>query len=360
MVASALFASPFSNWQVSNWQEQHSNPIYNPYPGSSLYDDFFPCVLFDENKFNGDGDESYYKMWHQGSGISTGTLALSTSHDGIHWTLKGDTNLVAPAGLDVGHPCVLYDPNGFGGSAYHYQMWFWNGTISSISAIQYTQSTDGFVWTTPQPISQDPFFPLVDNTTGSYFYQLYGPGFVIYNSQATSTPGQPYTYPYVMFFDSAGAGYVSGNDEQEAIALAYSNDGISWTRYGTQPVLIPSGNPDDWDGLYSFRPSIIQSDGVYYMFYSGSDGDSSTGTPFAHGLGVASSTDGINWTKDTANPIFINTDGVAWRNDRSYTPVVLFGTFKGNRMKGKMWFVGGNIPYTAGQAIGYATLRTSP
>ena len=354
---------PLAASAFTNWIEDPADPIYTPYPlTTALYDDYFPCVLYNANKFNGDGDATLYKMWHQGSGISTGTLALSTSDDGIHWTLKGDTNLIAPSGLTIGHPVVLYDANGFGGGAYHYKMWFWNGTIgccNSIAIIQTSVSTDGFFWQPPTPISQDATFPLVDGIPGSYFNALYGPAFVLYNPTATNTPGQPFSFAYIMYYDAAGLGAVPGNPEEEAIALAFSTDGNFWTRFGSQPVLLPSSNASDWDGIYIFRSTIIKIQGTYYMFYSGSDGNSGTGTPFAHGLGLATSTDGINWIKDPANPIFINTNGVPWRTDRTYTPCVLSDANNfGNPppLSLKMWFVGGNQPYTLGQAIGYATL----
>lgn len=351
----SLSASAFTNWT-----EDPSDPIYTPYPlTTALYDDYFPCVLFNANKFNGDGDSVLYKMWHQGSGIATGTLALSTSNDGIHWTLKGDTNLVALPGFDVGHPCVVYDQNGFGGGPFKYKMWFWDGTQGTTLNIFFTQSTDGFVWTPQVLITQNPASPLVDGILGSYFQHIIGPGFVIFNPTPTFTPGMPYSFPYVMFYDAAAFGNVPGNASQEEVALAYSSDGLFWTRFGSEPVLIPSGNAADWDGIYNFRASVIKVQGIYHMFYSGSDGNGATGTSFAHGLGTASSPDGINWTKDPANPIFINTNGVAWRNDRTYTPCVLFDQNNfgdsGPRVL-KMWFVGGNQPYTLGQAIGYATL----
>ena len=113
-------------------------------------------------------------------------------------------------------------------------------------------------------------FPLVTGISPGFFYHLYGPGFVIYNPSATRIAGQPYTFDYVMFFDTASEGFGPGISVEQ-IGLAYSIDGISWTRYGTQPILIPSGNTaTDWDATHYFRPSIISSQGTYHMFFSGS------------------------------------------------------------------------------------------
>jgi len=359
-------SAPLAALSKSGWKESKNDPIYNPYPSPIvLYDDYFPAVLYNKDKFHQGDNGFYYKMWQQGdngSGGATGQLAFSGSNDGIHWVLKGLIN-IENLTSSVGHPCVIYDEHGFGGTPYTYQMWFWNGNVAqgTLNNIYQTFSTDGMNWTTPTLITQDPNFPLTDGITGSYFQQLYGPGFVIYNPNASNDFLMPYTYRYVMFFDASGAGLVPGNNAQEEIGLAYSSDGLHWIRYGNVPVLIPSGNASDWDGLFMFRPSIILVNGTYHMYYSGSNGDQTLGTNFAHGLGHATSQDGINWVKDPTNPTFINTDGVYWRTDRTYTPCVLYGTFKDSKgtqhNMGKMWFVGSNQPYPDGTAISYATFK---
>ena len=339
----------------TSWTENPSDPIYSPF--AALSEDYFPCVIYNKDRFLGDGDAVYYKMWHQGP---NDTIALSYSNDGIAWTLKAAT--VVPA--EAFHPCVVYDPKGFGTRGAKYKMWFWNGVASlTVDAILCTTSVDGINWAPAVPVTQDPDFPLAVGVAGQFFYHLYGPGFVKYNPSATSRPGRPYTYPYIMFFDTATEGFGPGTS-QEQIGLAYSSDGISWTRYGTGPVLIPSGDVSDWDGSHVYRPSLVQGAGAYHLYYSGSNGDSSTGLFYAHGLGHAISTDGISWIRDSSNPIFISTDGVAWRNDRSYTPFVLLDKHQDQNRWGpytlKMWFTGGTGLYAGmDQGIGYATVPIS-
>lgn len=169
--------------------------------------------------------------------------------------------------------------------------------------------------------------------------------------------GQPYTYPYVMFFDTSTEGFYGLGVEQ--LGLAYSQDGLFWTRYGTQPILLPSGNTADWDGKYTYQASAGQFDGTWHMYFSGANDEpiGSDGNETAHGIGYASSIDGINWVK-TATPIFYILDGVAWRNNRTYTPEVLFEPFctSGSSPSpfAKMWFTGANSSDV--RAIGYATL----
>ena len=350
-----IITAPLAASFWTSWTEYPTDPIYDPYPSQTLPEDFFPCVVFDDKQFKGHGDQVSYKMWHQGADTN-GSIGLSYSNDGVIWTLKGETNIPTPAY----HPCILYDKNGFGGGSYQYKMWYWTGSVGTTpDVIQYAQSNDGLTWTTTQAITQDLGSPIVFGPSGTYFYHLYGPGFMIHNPAATSVPGQPFTFPYVMFYDIASETPIPSS---EGIGLAYSSDGLNWTRYGTVPVLLSNGGTD-WDGTHTFRPSIINVKDTYHMFYSGSNDniDPTTTVYYAHGLGHATSTDGINWTKDTDNPIFIYSDGVPWRNSRSYTPFVLFGRFKTPVEQPdcsvKMWFVGG-IGLVAGQnqAIGYATL----
>lgn len=336
-----------SEW--TNWIEYPLDPVYNP--GRAYY----PSVLYDANKF---GDNSaYYKMWFEGNNA----MGLAYSEDGINWvtqTLSGLPNIGA-------HPDVVYDSNGFGGSIYKYKMWYWdpNQSLSTIAAIQFSQSTDGVSWTTPISVTQDATFPLVTGVAGAYFYHLYGPGDVIYNPDATSIPGQPTTYPYVMWFDTSTEGAGPGTSVEQ-LGLAYSSDGLFWTRYGTEPVLIPSGNSADWDGIYRYQGHLIKVQGMYHLFYSGSNGQpiGSAGNTTAHGIGHASSTDGINWTIDADNPIFYITDGVAWRNNRTYTPTVIYYPFceygSCSSCVAKMWFTGANSSDV--RAIGYATLPCLP
>lgn len=344
LTISSLFAAGQS------WTEDPADPIYNPFV--SINEDYFPYVIYNRNLFNGDGDSVFYKMWHQGPN----GIALSYSNDGVTWNLRSSS--VVPG--NAFHASVLYDQGGFGGGIYKYKMWFWTGVASTtVDAIQYCLSLDGVNWTPSLPITQDPLFPLAVGVAGEYFYHLYCPGFVQYNPSATSQPGQPYTFPYIMLFDTATEGLGPGTSVEQ-IGLAYSTDGIFWTRYGTEPIFIPSGNTTDWDGSHAFRPSLQVVQGVYNMYYSGSNENIPIGIPYAHGIGLATSTDGITWTRDSSNPIFICSDGVAWRNSRTYTPFVLFGTFtdavQTNVCQFKMWFTGGSGD-TAGtnQGIGYAT-----
>lgn len=86
---------------------------------------------------------------------------------------------------------------------------------------------------------------------------------------------------------------------------------------------------------------IKNDDGTYEMWYSGGI------FSMNHGVGYATSPDGIDWTRDADNPIFHKDDGFEWRSSRSYTPAVIkTGNFY------QMWFAGKGSGY---YSIGYAT-----
>jgi hypothetical protein len=144
-----------------------------------------------------------------------------------------------------------------------------------------------------------------------------------------------------MYYDGTTGG-------DEAIGLGFSSDGITWTGYDADddgkadPVLDGTYTSGDWDYNYVSRATIIKNaDDDYEMWYSGGVGTMN------HGIGYATSPDGINWTRDEDNPIFHKDDGVGWRDSRTYCPAVLK-----DGSAYKMWFAGKD---SGDYSIGYAT-----
>lgn len=76
-----------------------------------------------------------------------------------------------------------------------------------------------------------------------------------------------------------------------------------WVDYGE---ILSSGLPGQWD-LYLYggmAGSVVKKDGIYYLYYQGSSGYDSLGdTVTERAIGVATSSDGINFTKFEGNPI---------------------------------------------------------
>ncbi len=107
--------------------------------------------------------------------------------------------------------------------------------------------------------------------------------------------------PRVVSMGSSFAMYYMGTDSsgKGSIGLATSQDGIHFTRHGAYPVL-SGGSAESWDSGGAGFEDVRKEDSTYYIWYSG--GNSTTS-----GLGLARSTDGVEWVKDPANPILIPT-----------------------------------------------------
>jgi hypothetical protein len=103
---------------------------------------------------------------------------------------------------------------------------------------------------------------------------------------------------------------------------ALSDDGIAWNLItGSNPSgLLLSGKDGDWDENLE-SSSITFANGVFYLYYSGYK---NVGTPvkgFPAALGMATSDDGVRFTKVRNDPIMSPTTGW-YDNDAVYSPSV--------------------------------------
>ena len=320
-----------------NWTEDTDNPIFGQWVGGPKA--YYPSVLYDVGEFSGHGDNAKYKMWY---GTSGGTTALAKSDDGISWV---DQGVVMTLGY---HATVEYYPDGFAGDnsgdnptgdTMYYRMWYWAGLQYLIADIGYAESPDGLNWHNNQSCINGTV-PIVSSGDPWWNRGSYGPCDILYNPDASNTGTDWF---FTMYYDGTTGG-------DEAIGLGFSSDGIIWTGYDADsdgkadPVLDGTYVTGDWDYNYVSRATIIKNaDDDYEMWYSGG-----TGT-MNHGIGYATSPDGINWTRDANNPILHIDDGVGWRNNRTYTPMVIKD---GNSYK--MWYTGKD-GVSDNYSIGYAT-----
>jgi hypothetical protein len=329
---------PVSAQGPGDWTEYTGNPIFGQGVGGPKA--YYPSVLYDPDEFSGHGDSAKYKMWY---GSSSSQTALATSDDGINWT---DQGVVMTDGY---HATVEYYPDGFAGSnkgtdpsgsTMYYRMWYWDvSALYDVSAIGHTESPDGVNWYNYQPLQNDAV-PIVTGVSPDWNRGSYGPCDVLYNPSASNT-GTDWTF--TMYYDGTTGG-------DESIGLGFSSDGITWTGYDADsdgkadPVLQGTYASGDWNYNYVSRATIIKNaDDDYEMWYSGGVG------AMNHGIGYATSSDGINWTRDANNPILHKDDagypGEPWRQERTYCPMVI----KDGSLY-KMWFVGKGSAYSIGYA----------
>lgn len=92
------------------------------------------------------------------------------------------------------------------------------------------------------------------------------------------------------------------------IGYATSSDGINWTPYQNNPVFSP-GVSNSWDDEDVGNPWIIKEDLTYKMWYWGDDQVTDTDQ-----IGLATSTDGINWQRSVSNPVLSPNPAILWEN----------------------------------------------
>ena len=235
------------------------------------------------------------------------------------WIKYMGNPVLAPGGqgswgeTDVERPSVIHD-NGT------YKMWY-AGEKDDVFAIGHATSSDGIDWV------KDVSNPVLEaGQAGSW-------DSVCINGPAVIKEGDTYKMWYM--------GFSEPDDLGGSIGYATSTDGISWTKYEENPVL-EAGDQGAWDVGGVRQPTVIKDGDTYEMWYGGvmEGGDDS------YAVGYATSTDGINWTKDSSNPVFESL-ATGWDNESVEDPSVIKddGTYR-------MWYFG--IGAFA-EGFGYAT-----
>jgi predicted GH43/DUF377 family glycosyl hydrolase len=254
-------------------------------------------------------------MWFSSTTNLSMTINVSyaTSFDGSNWFVysKSPVLRVGPSGsFDsrwIVNPNVIVVNN-------EYRMYY-QGYTGTISEIGLATSTDGIKWT---KYSGNPVMRVAPGT---------------WESSIVGTPK--------VYFD--GSNYkmlYTGYNGVYAIGLATSTDGIGWTKHPQNPVLRPGG-PGSWDANSVTEAGFFVANGRYYMLYG-----AGPSTP----IGLATSPDGITWTKFARNPVFHPKAGT-WENKIEYGSVLLKDNvvhfWYGGNSLGDIWQVGhATSPFT--------------
>ncbi len=132
--------------------------------------------------------------------------------------------------------------------------------------------------------------------------------------------------------------YHGFQDRVRRIGYATSTDGITWTKYPGNPVLVP-GPPGAWDQGSVAEPHVVKVGAVYYMFYAHAQDP--------QGVGLATSSDGIHWMKYAGNPVLTKGTVGAWDDKAMQGGGVVY-----DGRAFHMWFRGYNTNFAT--ALGYA------
>jgi len=162
----------------------------------------------------------------------------------------------------LAEPNVLYEDG-------IYKMWYRGVNYSNIpkfnhpSGLGYATSVDGLTWTEyyDNPVAPLGWCPTVHKIGSTYY---------LYDS-STYAPGGVWSF-----------------------ARKTSIDGITWTASATTDLTVGTGT---WDDQYLGNNEFWYEDGTWYMLYECSNLSSSWK------IGLATSTNGMNWTKYPGNPI---------------------------------------------------------
>ncbi len=107
---------------------------------------------------------------------------------------------------------------------------------------------------------------------------------------------------YIMYYSAMGV--INGGADTLRICAATSANGIDWQKYAGNPV-ISTGLKGAWDARAVAGAHVMYERGSFIMLYVGNDSVS-------HGrTGLATSPDGLHWTKYTDNPV-LSGDSAAW------------------------------------------------
>lgn len=239
-------------------------------------------------------DGASFKMWYAGENAEgVDRIGMATSTDGISWTKYSDNpvfDVGSPGSWDldsVNDPCVIFEDN-------QYKMWYvgqtWGATAADdLYRIGYATSPDGIHWTR---YSENPV--LTTGSLGSWDDRR------VWRPSVISTGSG-----YVMYYRGAAV----GEGSQAKAGVATSSDGVHWTK--TAVLSMPAGS-SGWDA-YSRQVDALNIGGVmkagdmYIMSYASIKARNSPAQ-----IGLASSTDGINWNPYTDNPVITYGTSGGW------------------------------------------------
>jgi hypothetical protein len=293
-------------------------------------------------------DNVNYKLYYAGNDFASFNLAQSP--DGITWTpYAGNPIMTDP--LQLEHADVKYYETGFAGAnvgtnpsniTMNYRMWYQGLNGSNITSWRYAESPDGISWYNRMSVSQavGPGSVPVYSTNIS---TAYGIADVVYTEGASNT-GTDWTFRIYVNAQYAVAPYSSN----ELVVMAFSSNGYTWTGYDptsagyATPVFTPTldGTSFDCDHIGWFKV-IKNSPTDWEAFYSGGKGSTYQAL---NGIGWATSTDGISWTR--RQTLITTSDPVAWRSNSVWMPSVVK-----TACNYQLWFLGSNNPMVDGTWI---------
>lgn len=342
LLLSVLFSSNNDSFSQTDWTKDPNNPVLRrDTVFANLPNDIYAisdCWVLK--------DGATYKMWYTGGGLNYPTdtelrsrICYATSSDGVNWDKYAGNPVLdvsyngAWDSLGVETVSVIIDADAPAGQ--RYKMWYAGQYFNEYRyEIGYAYSADGISWTKHgSPVLQ------VGSASGWDNAFLEGPSVV--------KDGNTYKMWYCGYDVTVNG---SSTDGKASIGYATSTDGINWTKYANNPIMVTGvGN---WESVYVQDPHVIKENGEYHMWYGGGSDDSH----YDQQVGYATSLNGITWTKSPLNPVLTRGNSGDWDQLVASFPSVI------NDGGGyKMWYTGKDVdplPENSTEyywEIGYAT-----
>lgn len=257
-----------------------SNPIVRNGPSSGQYDSTKAGPNDVAKVAAGD-----YRMWYEAikdDASATTTVAYATSTDGTAWTKYASNPVMAPSGWEndeVSPNTVFWDTTDL-----VWKMWYHAGVTAGTGTrkIGYATSADGLTW------SKSGSNPILSNGGGGTWDE----SGVVEPKVIKFGPSD-----YRMWYRGFDASNV------KKIGYATSTDGVSWTKYGSNPVF-QAGTAGQWDDgeMWAFCP--LYDGSIFHAWYIGDDG-----SPTTQAIGYAYSLNGTTWVRGPDNPKLSNLGG---------------------------------------------------
>ncbi len=300
----ALLLLPNSAWSQFNWVRTPSNPC--------ITTGIDPGVIYDSAK-------NQFEMWYVDPNVVSVKHAISL--DGIQWTTNPSETILAPGaqgtidGKGISSVSVLHV-----GSSY-YMYYTALGVVSGGSdtlRICAATSSDGVKW------------------------QKYIGNPIISTGSKDSWEEMGVFLPRAWYGNGLFYIFYGGEDatQRECTGYATSPDGLHWTKYSNNPVLLP--DLTGWASFNAIPAAITKKDSTYYLLYGG---DTQPSSPTQ--IGIATSKDLNSWAKSDRNPVIPFGGPGQW--DQSW---IGGGTLLYMNGKFMYWYVGYG---SEGWCIGLAT-----
>lgn len=279
----AIYLSSAVQSQVV-WQKQINNPVVPGWSGNVNDPNGLKSILEPSTLF--DSSQNVYRMWFSslaGSYGASGCISTALSLDGQHWYFLAGNPVLRPGAQSDFDYAFLY-----AGDVIHvgntYSMYYSGADQNGRISIGLATSSDGIIW---QKYAQNP---------------------VLVPGAVNAWDSHNVAYPRVIFDGAVYRMWFTGGDATYAGAgYATSPDGIHWTKSPANPVLT-RGTSGNWDDNGVGPAGVAQRDTLYYMLYAGSSVQSGPNV----GIGLAVSSDGMNWKKNQSNPVIVRGSSGQW------------------------------------------------